>query len=54
MGSVRRTTILTMLVCAFSLTAHWAFMFWYLQHLRNLPDLAAWSEPEKTALRARR
>ena len=23
-------------------------MFWYLQHLRNLPDLAAWSEPDKT------
>jgi MFS family permease len=49
-GPVRRTTILTVLVCAFSLTAHWAFMFWYLQHLRNLPDLAAWTEPQKTAL----
>src|SRR5262245_19805379 len=32
-GDVRRTTILTLLVCGFSLTAHWAFMFWYLQHL---------------------
>ena len=21
------------------LTAHWAFMFWYLQQLRNLPDV---------------
>ena len=21
-----------------SLTAHWAFLFWYAQHLRNLPD----------------
>ena len=51
-GSVRRTTILTVLVCAFSLTAHWAFMFWYLQHLRNLPDLAAWTEPQKTALQS--
>jgi MFS family permease len=40
-GSVRRTTILTILVCAFSLTAHWAFMFWFQQHLRNLPELDA-------------
>src|SRR4051794_34542342 len=36
-GSVRRTTILTVLVCSLALTAHWAFLFWYLQHLRNLP-----------------
>ena len=49
-GPVRRTTILTVLVCALSLTAHWAFMFWYLQHLRNLPELADWSEPQRTAL----
>ncbi len=35
-GSVRRTTLLTILVCSFSLTAHWAFMFWCPQHLRNL------------------
>jgi MFS family permease len=49
-GEVRRTTVLTVLVCACSLTAHWAFMFWYLQHLRNLPDLADWTEPQKTSL----
>jgi MFS family permease len=49
-GPVRRTTILTLLVCALSLTAHWAFLFWYLQHLRNLPDLAEWSEIEKSQL----
>ena len=36
-GPVRRITILTLLVCGFALTAHWAFLFWYLQHLRNLP-----------------
>jgi len=47
-GAVRRTTVLTILVCAFSLSAHWAFMYWFLQHLRNLPDIAAWSDPEKT------
>jgi MFS family permease len=52
-GDVRRTTVLTLLVCAFALTAHWAFLFWYLQHLRNLPDLGSWTEPEKTQLVSR-
>lgn len=47
-GSVRRTTILTILVCATSLTAHWAFMFWSLQHLRNLPDVKTWTDLQKT------
>jgi MFS family permease len=47
-GKVRRITILTIFVCAFSLSAHWAFMYWFLQHLRNLPDIAAWSDAEKT------
>jgi len=47
-GGVRRITLLTIAVCALSLSAHWAFMFWYSQHLRKLPDLAEWSEPEKT------
>ena len=49
-GDVQRTTVLTILVCALSLTAHWAFMFWYLQHLRNLPDVSAWTETEKSQL----
>jgi MFS family permease len=47
-GQIRRTTVLTILVCGFSLSAHWAFLFWSLQHLRNLPDLAAWSDSERT------
>ncbi|MDX1944591.1 MAG: MFS transporter [Pirellulaceae bacterium] len=34
-----RTTLLTMAVCALSLTAHWAFMFWSAQHLRQLPEV---------------
>src|SRR5262249_52530209 len=38
-GSIRRITILTILVCSFSLTAHWAFTFWYLQQLRVLPEI---------------
>jgi MFS family permease len=49
-GSIRRTTILVLLVCAFALTAHWAFLFWYLQHLRNLPELAAWLDADKSRL----
>src|SRR5437879_8462281 len=36
-GPLRRITVLTLLVCSLSLTAHWAFLFWYVQHLRNLP-----------------
>jgi MFS family permease len=47
-GTVRRTTVLTIFVCAFSLSAHWAFMYWFLQHLRNLPDIAAWADSAKT------
>ena len=49
-GEVRRTTILVMAVCATSLTAHWAFMFWYLQHLRNLPDVLSWTAEAKNTL----
>lgn len=40
-GGVRRTTLLTIVVCACGLTAWWAFMFWHAQHLRNLPGLEA-------------
>ena len=47
---VRRTTILTLLVCGLSLTAHWAFLFWYMQYLRALPELASWSPAEKSQL----
>lgn len=36
-------TMKTIAVCALSLSAWWAFMFWHAQHLRNLPELAAWT-----------
>jgi MFS family permease len=52
-GTVRRTTVLTLLVCSLALTAHWAFLFWYVQQLRNLPDLAGWSDAEKSQLVSR-
>ena len=49
-GSVRRTTVLTLVVCGLSLTAHWAFLFWYMQQLRDLPGLASWTSFEKSQL----
>jgi hypothetical protein len=47
---IRRTTLLTLLLCSFALTAHWAFLFWYLQHLRKLPDLDSWSDADRSRL----
>jgi MFS family permease len=49
-GEVRRTTLWVMLVCGISLTAHWAFMFWHQQHLRNLPDVLTMSPEAKNKL----
>jgi MFS family permease len=49
-GPALRTTLLTMAVCACSLTAHWAFMFWSAQQVRQLPELAARSPEDKTSL----
>jgi len=49
-GSVLRTTVLTILVCACSLTAWWAFLFWHIQHMRSLPDIASWTDAEKKQL----
>jgi MFS family permease len=49
-GPVRRTTILTLSVCALTLTGHWAFQFWYIQQLRTIPDVATWTEADKSQL----
>jgi MFS family permease len=49
-GEVLRVTIWVVLVCGISLTAHWAFMFWHQQHLRNLPDVLNWSAEQKNKL----
>lgn len=40
----RRITLMTIVVCATSLTAWWAFMFWNQQHLRNLLITEGWNE----------
>jgi MFS family permease len=52
-GRVRRISVLTLLVCSCALTAHWAFLFWYLQHLRNLPELNDWNDTDKSGLVSR-
>jgi len=49
-GAARPVTLWVILVCGVSLTAHWAFMFWHQQHLRNLPEVAAWSPEQKNRL----
>ncbi len=49
-GPTRRITVWITLVCAVSLTAHWAFMFWHQQQLRNLPEVLGWSAEEKNKL----
>ena len=45
-----RITCWVVLVCAVSLTAHWAFMFWHQQQLRNLPEVLDWSPERKNQL----
>jgi MFS family permease len=49
-GQVRHVTLIVILVCGVSLTAHWAFMFWHQQHLRNLPDVLQMTAAEKNRL----
>lgn len=47
-GDVLRTTMLTLTVCALGLAAHWAFIFWYGQHLRTLPEFASLEPAART------
>jgi MFS family permease len=49
-GETLRVTTWVVLVCGISLTAHWAFMFWRQQHLRNLPDVINLTAGEKNKL----
>lgn len=49
-GKTRRTTLLTITICALTLSGWWAFMFWHPQHLRSLPELADWTESQKRQL----
>ncbi len=49
-GETFRVTFWVMIVCGISLTAHWAFMFWHQQHLRNLPEVLVMSAEQKNKL----
>src|SRR5512147_3157585 len=49
-GEVKTITIWVVLVCGVSLTAHWAFMFWHQQQVRNLPDVLGWNDAQKNKL----
>jgi MFS family permease len=49
-GEIRRTTVLSMTLCALALTAHWAFLFWHLQHLRGVPEYRNLSPEVKSQL----
>jgi MFS family permease len=49
-GPVRRTTVLTLAVCALALTGHWAFLYWNVQLLPRLPEVSEWSKAEKRQL----
>jgi MFS family permease len=55
-GDVLRTTVLTIAVCSLSLSAHWAFMYWFPQHLhsllRNLPADMGWDSDRITQFKA--
>ena len=48
-GEVRKTTVLVILVCAVSLTGHWAFTFWHQIEFKNLPDVVGASAATKNA-----
>lgn len=48
-GRQKRTALLVILVCALSLTAHWAFMFWHQIAFKNLPDVVGQSAADKNA-----
>ena len=41
-GPTLRITLLSIVVCACSLTAWWAFMFWIIKMVRELPEIASW------------
>lgn len=49
-ADTRFITLWVVLVCAVSLTAHWAFMFWHQQQLRNLPEVLNWTPGQKNHL----
>jgi MFS family permease len=50
--AVRSTTWRVLAICAISLTAHWAFMFWQQAHIRKLPEVLAMTDAERNHVAA--
>jgi MFS family permease len=50
--AVRSTTWRVLTICAISLTAHWAFMFWQQAHIRKLPEVLAMTDAERNHVAA--
>ncbi len=46
----RRLTLVSICVCALTLTGWWAFMFWQAQHVRSLPAVVAMSGGDRDHL----
>jgi MFS family permease len=46
-GGIRRTTYMTIALCALTLSGWWAFMFWQAQYLQALPELSSWPASER-------
>jgi len=49
-AGARRITLLSIAVCACSLSGWWAFMFWQAQHVRSLPAVVAMGGLERDRL----
>jgi len=49
-GAALRTTLVCVGICAFSLTAWWAFMFWQTQHVSSLAKSVAMSPTDSDKL----
>ena len=49
-GPTLSITLRTLATCAVTLTAHWAFLFWYGVHLRNLPEVQGWTDSARNVM----
>ncbi len=52
-GNLVRITVPAVIVCAFSLTAWWAFLFWQSQYIRSLAAADQWSPGDVNSFVAR-
>jgi len=52
-GELLKITVPAVIVCAFSLTAWWAFLFWQSQLMRSIATAAHWSKTDVNSFVAR-